>query len=133
MLWRAFGQQLYGSAQWMARRERFATRARSGLGNTAYEAAARRGAAMSLPELMDFALSDGSAPASPGESGMIAVLSHREREVARHLVAGRTNRQIAEALVLSHRTVEGHVEHILQKLRLENRNQVAAALATART
>ncbi|MFC7655859.1 response regulator transcription factor [Pseudonocardia benzenivorans] len=59
----------------------------------------------------------------------MAVLSPREREVAAHLVAGRTNRQIAEALVLSHRTVEGHVEHILQKLGLENRTQVVAALS----
>jgi predicted ATPase/DNA-binding CsgD family transcriptional regulator len=128
VLWRAFGQQLYGSAQWMARRERFATRARSGLGNAAYEAAMRRGAAMGLPELMDFALADGTG-APPGDTGTMAVLSPREREVAAHLVAGRTNRQIAEALVLSHRTVEGHVEHILQKLGLENRTQVVAALS----
>jgi DNA-binding CsgD family transcriptional regulator len=133
VLWRAFGQQLYGSAQWMARRERFALRARSELGNAAYEAGTRRGAAMGMPELLDFALEQ-SAPRIPdGEAELVAVLSPREREVAGHLAAGLTNRQIAEALVLSHRTVEGHVEHILQKLRLQNRNQVAVALAAART
>ncbi|RTL66161.1 MAG: LuxR family transcriptional regulator [Pseudonocardiaceae bacterium] len=130
VLWRAFGQQLYGSAQWMARRERFAVRARSGLGNATYETAMRRGAAMGVPELLDFALSNGR-DREPADTGVLAVLSRREREVARHLVAGRTNRQIAEALVLSHRTVEGHVEHILQKLRLDNRSQVAAALAAS--
>lgn len=133
MLWRAFGQQLYGSAQWMARRERFALRARSELGNAAYEAGARRGAAMGMAELLDLAL-DRSAPDAPeGEVELVAVLSPREREVARHLAAGLTNRQIAAALVLSHRTVEGHVEHILQKLGLQNRNQVAVALTAART
>jgi DNA-binding CsgD family transcriptional regulator len=133
VLWRAFGQQLYGSAQWMARRERFALRARSELGNAAYEAGTRRGASMGMPELLDFALEQ-SAPRIPdGEAELVAVLSPREREVAGHLAAGLTNRQIAEALVLSHRTVEGHVEHILQKLRLQNRNQVAVALAAART
>ncbi|WP_433502552.1 ATP-binding protein [Pseudonocardia halophobica] len=133
VLWRAFGQQLYGSAQWMARRDRFALRARTELGNAAYEAGTRRGAAMGMTELLDLAL-DRSAPDVPeGEIELVAALSPREREVARHLAAGLTNRQIAAALVLSHRTVEGHVEHILQKLGLQNRNQVAVALAAART
>lgn len=130
VLWRAFGQQLYGSAGWMARRERVVLRTRSGLGNAAYEAGTRRGAAMGMPELLDFALAEDAAE-TPQESEVIAVLSRREREVARHLAAGRTNREIAAALVLSHRTVEGHVEHILQKLRLDNRNQVAVALLAA--
>uniref|UniRef100_UPI0015F108E0 ATP-binding protein n=1 Tax=Pseudonocardia pini TaxID=2758030 RepID=UPI0015F108E0 len=127
VLWRAFGQQLYGSAEWMARRERFVLRARSELGNAAWETGARRGAAMGLAELLDFALAEEATELRP-ESDVIAVLSRREREVARHIAAGRTNREIAAALVLSHRTVEGHVEHILQKLRLQNRNQVAVAL-----
>jgi predicted ATPase/DNA-binding CsgD family transcriptional regulator len=129
VLWRAFGQQLYGSAQWMARRDRFALRARSELGNAAYDAAVRRGAAMGLPELLDFAL-DVGGPVAPAEGELTSVLTRREREVARHLAEGRTNREIAAALVLSHRTVEGHVEHILQKLGLRNRSEVAAVMAT---
>jgi predicted ATPase/DNA-binding CsgD family transcriptional regulator len=133
VLWRAFGQQLYGSAQWMARRERFELRARSELGNAAYDAQKERGAAMGMSELMDFAL-DRSEPSAPQQdTALVAALSPREREVARHLARGLSNRQIAEALVLSHRTIEGHVEHILQKLRMQNRNQVAVALATAGT
>jgi DNA-binding NarL/FixJ family response regulator len=121
VLWRAFGQQLYGSAQWMARRERFELRARNELGTAAYDAQKRRGAAMGMAELMDFALDQVSLD-TPQPNAVL---------VAAHLVAGRTNRQIAEALVLSHRTVEGHVEHILQKLQMQNRNEVAIALATA--
>ncbi|WP_344415992.1 LuxR C-terminal-related transcriptional regulator [Pseudonocardia ailaonensis] len=133
VLWRAFGQQLYGSAQWMARRERFVLRARSELGNAAFDAAVRRGAAMTMTELMDFALDRQVAGGPVGDDGVTAVLSRREREVAGHLAAGRTNREIAEVLVVSHRTVEGHVEHILRKLNLRNRNQVAVALLQAGT
>ena len=48
-------------------------------------------------------------------------LTPREREIADLVSAGNTNRAIAERLVLSERTVEGHVRSILAKLRLTNR------------
>jgi DNA-binding NarL/FixJ family response regulator len=53
-------------------------------------------------------------------------LSRREREVAKLVSLGRTNRQIAENLVLSERTVEAHVAHICAKLDMRSRVQVAA-------
>ena len=53
-------------------------------------------------------------------------LSRREREIAGHVAAGLTNREIAERLVLSERTVETHVQHILTKLGFRSRTQVAA-------
>jgi DNA-binding NarL/FixJ family response regulator len=86
---------------------------------------------MGIAELMDFALDQISLATPQPDAVLVAALSPREREVARHLAAGLSNRQIAQALVLSHRTVEGHVEHILQKLQMQNRNEVAIALATA--
>jgi non-specific serine/threonine protein kinase len=49
----------------------------------------------------------------------------REREVARLLAAGRSNREIAETVVISEGTVEVHVKHILGKLDLRSRAQVA--------
>ena len=52
-------------------------------------------------------------------------LTPREREVARFLSQGKSNREIAEALVLSERTVENHVGNILTKLGFESRAQVA--------
>jgi len=52
-------------------------------------------------------------------------LTPREREVARFLSEGKANREIAEALVLSERTVENHVGNILTKLGFESRAQVA--------
>jgi DNA-binding NarL/FixJ family response regulator len=57
----------------------------------------------------------------PGPAGEAAVLTDRETEVLRLVVEGLTARQIAARLVLSPRTVENHVQHLLRKLRLPNR------------
>jgi DNA-binding NarL/FixJ family response regulator len=48
-------------------------------------------------------------------------LTERETEVLRLVATGMTARQIAERLVLSHRTVESHVQNTLRKLQLGNR------------
>lgn len=53
-------------------------------------------------------------------------LTAREREVAALVALGRTNRAIATELVLSERTVEGHVASILSKLGFDTRAQIAA-------
>jgi len=53
-------------------------------------------------------------------------LTHREREVFDLLVAGATNAQIADRLVVSETTVKSHVKHILRKLHASNRAQVIA-------
>jgi DNA-binding NarL/FixJ family response regulator len=53
-------------------------------------------------------------------------LTAREREVARLVAAGNTNRAIAGELVLSERTVEKHVASTLSKLGLTSRTQIAA-------
>lgn len=50
----------------------------------------------------------------------------REREVAELVARGLSNRQIAEALVITERTAESHVQHILDKLGLTSRSQIAA-------
>ncbi|MFG1876621.1 ATP-binding protein [Sphaerisporangium sp. NPDC049003] len=52
-------------------------------------------------------------------------LSQREREVARLVALGRTNREIADVLFLSTRTVESHVATVLRKLGVRSRTQVA--------
>jgi predicted ATPase/DNA-binding CsgD family transcriptional regulator len=54
------------------------------------------------------------------------VLTAREREVAALVAQGLTNRNIAGRLVVSKRTVDAHVEHILAKLGFASRVQVAA-------
>ena len=51
-------------------------------------------------------------------------LTERETEVLRLVAKGLTARQVAERLVLSHRTVENHVQNTLTKLQLHNRAQL---------
>jgi len=55
-----------------------------------------------------------------------ARLSEREWEVANLVARGQSNRQIAAELVVSERTVDTHVSHILRKLTLVSRAQIAA-------
>jgi DNA-binding CsgD family transcriptional regulator/tetratricopeptide (TPR) repeat protein len=52
-------------------------------------------------------------------------LSRRELQVVQLVARGLTNRQIAEELFVSERTAENHVQHILAKLGLRNRTQIA--------
>jgi DNA-binding NarL/FixJ family response regulator len=58
--------------------------------------------------------------------GASARLSEREWEVANLVARGQSNRQIAGELVVSERTVDTHVSHILRKLSLVSRAQIAA-------
>ncbi|WP_190138641.1 response regulator transcription factor, partial [Streptomyces longispororuber] len=66
------------------------------------------------------AAAPGAAARPPGP------LSPRERQVLAELAAGRTNRQIAERLYITPRTVGTHIEHILAKLEVPNRAAAAA-------
>jgi two-component system, NarL family, response regulator len=53
-------------------------------------------------------------------------LSQREVDVLRLIVAGKSNRDIAETLYISLSTVASHVRHILTKTKTTNRTEVAA-------
>lgn len=52
-------------------------------------------------------------------------LTEREVDILQHIAKGRSNREIAEVLVLSEATVRTHVSNILGKLHLANRTQAA--------
>lgn len=67
----------------------------------------------------------GAASADSG-SDEVEPLTAREREVLALVVKGASNREIADALVVSDNTVKYHLKNILQKLHLHNRAQVVA-------
>ncbi len=92
----------------------------------------------SRPEFLDAVRRTGSGDAvfSPGLAGLVLGefrrlasdpapgtprLTEREAEVLRMVGTGLSYRQIAERLVLSHRTVQNHVQNTLNKLHLHNR------------
>jgi DNA-binding NarL/FixJ family response regulator len=59
------------------------------------------------------------------------VLTNRERDILRLIVAGMTNRAIARQLAISNDTVRSHIRHIILKMRVRDRTQ-AAVVATRR-
>ncbi len=60
-------------------------------------------------------------------------LTERERDVAKLVAEGLSNREIAERLVVSERTAEGHVQRILDKLNFRSRTQIAVWDAELKT
>jgi predicted ATPase/DNA-binding CsgD family transcriptional regulator len=102
---------------------------REALGERAFQAEFSRGAALTREEALEYALLERAPAAARGPApfeGRIAPLTRRETEIA-HLVAeGLSNKDIAGRLVISQRTAEGHIEHILDKLGFKSRAQVAA-------
>jgi predicted ATPase/DNA-binding CsgD family transcriptional regulator len=108
-----------------------------GLGQQAFAAAWAEGRRMPLEILIDYALGRVALPAplrlSPaaGKDPGFSPLSPREREVAGLVTQGLSNREIAKALTVSERTVDAHVQHILNKLGFNSRVQIAAWVAAS--
>ncbi|GAA4481610.1 LuxR family transcriptional regulator [Rhodococcus olei] len=95
------------------------------LGAREFDVAVREGRDASREAAVAFAL--GERPCGgPQPTGPATELTRRERQVADLVAKGLTNRAIAESLVISQRTAEGHVERILTKLGFTSRAQIAA-------
>ncbi|BAH51263.1 putative LuxR family transcriptional regulator [Rhodococcus opacus B4] len=89
----------------------------------AFEESRQHGRAMDIDSAMAYALGERPhKPPSPGSHH----LTKREQQVAELIAEGLTNKAIAARLVISQRTAQGHVEHILTKLGFTSRAQVAA-------
>jgi two-component system response regulator DegU len=66
-------------------------------------------------------LHDEMPPLPPDRFG----LTQRELEIINYIACGRTNKEIAEELFISEKTVKNHVSSILRKMALDDRTQVA--------
>jgi DNA-binding NarL/FixJ family response regulator len=62
----------------------------------------------------------------------VAGLSRREREIAALVAHGHSNREIAEMLFLSTRTIDSHVGRILRKVGVRSRTAIANRLTTTK-
>jgi pimeloyl-ACP methyl ester carboxylesterase/DNA-binding CsgD family transcriptional regulator len=65
-------------------------------------------------------------PAAPGSATESSLFTSRELEILQHLARGLSNREIADVLVLSPRTVERHLENIYRKGGFRNRAEATA-------
>ena len=111
-----------------ATNERDLAAVRATLGEEAFAAAWAAGRALGLEAAMAEATTlalGAPSPAAP-EPAVAARLTPREAEVLRLLVDGRTDREIGEALFISHRTVMTHVSNLLAKLGVESRTAAVA-------
>ncbi|MFI8930360.1 LuxR C-terminal-related transcriptional regulator [Streptomyces sp. NPDC053474] len=79
-----------------------------------------------LTESLAAAVAPQVEPQAAAAAGRPGGLSPRELQVLAELTTGRTNREIAERLYVTPRTVGTHIEHILAKLDLPNRAAAAA-------
>jgi predicted ATPase/DNA-binding CsgD family transcriptional regulator len=118
--------------------------ARAHLGEERFAAIWAQGSGMSLDDAVAYALAEEEAPntraavarrqsASPDANQLgpqaHAPLSAREREVVVLIAGGLTNREIAERLVLSVRTVERHIENVYNRLGIQGK--AGRAIVTA--
>jgi predicted ATPase/DNA-binding CsgD family transcriptional regulator/tetratricopeptide (TPR) repeat protein len=114
---------------WQPEHDRAETAARAALGGEAYASAFSQGSELSLEEAIAVALADDpfplGSPLAP-EDDLSAVLTAREREIAALLAQGKSNRQVADDLVISEGTAATHVRNILGKLDFSSRAQIAA-------
>ncbi len=90
---------------------------------------AARGESVVSGEMMGKLVAGVREPAEAPQAGGLALLSPRERELLGHIAAGASNKEIARALGVAESTVKIHVQHILRKLNLSSRVQVAVFAA----
>ncbi|GII53760.1 LuxR family transcriptional regulator [Planotetraspora thailandica] len=129
-VWRVVGVPLSGFGQFTIFHDECVSRAQEALGEQGYRSAAREGAGLPYGEAITYALQEESSSAKPVErTGRLAPLTRRETEIAGLVAQGLSNKEIAGTLIISQRTAEGHIEHILNKLGFNSRAQIAAWLS----
>jgi non-specific serine/threonine protein kinase len=107
--------------------------ARERLGEELFNEAWEEGQAMTMEQALELATREyeheaqGITPPARGRSKkqIAGGLTSREYEIAALIAQGKSNREIADVLVVSERTVEWHTSNILSKLDLQSRSKIA--------
>ncbi|WP_112240664.1 helix-turn-helix transcriptional regulator [Kribbella monticola] len=129
------GQPMLGSLLMIDAHETCERNTLEALGPERYQAAFDRGAAAAVEfdHAISYAVGSDAGVAEPRPAAARpGSLSEREYQVAELVAQGLTNKEIALRLVISRRTAESHVVHILDKLGFSSRSQIATWL-TARS
>lgn len=124
-LWKPLGTFLYGNSSYLGWHEQCEQRIRRSLGDAALADLGRRGSNLSLDQTAAYALGEEISAAAP-TAVPDQQLTKREWEIAELITRGLSNKDIASELVISRRTVDCHVQHILAKLDFGSRAQIAA-------
>jgi DNA-binding NarL/FixJ family response regulator len=86
---------------------------------------AHQGYTQLSPGLMEKLITNVAEKFSRPEPKALSQLSPREREVLQLISSGATNREIAQQLYIAEGTVKTHITHLLSRLNLRNRSQLA--------
>jgi non-specific serine/threonine protein kinase len=134
-LWDLTGGRLSGSAVLDGHHQRAAATAAGALGEPRFTELHAAGAARPLAQVVALAVADADVlPDLPGLRALAEQPGHwtgseeltaRERQVALLVARGLSNKDVADRLVISKRTVDAHVNHIFAKLGLSSRVQLA--------
>lgn len=135
-VWRASGAKVDETTLYQQFDQRAENAVRQAVGDMRFERAFTEGASYSFEQAVGLALGSegqrnaGTKSTSPVvNGGMPRALTRRQTEIAELLAQGLSNKEIASRLVISQRTAETHVEHILSRLGFASRVQVGSWLA----
>jgi non-specific serine/threonine protein kinase len=114
---------------WQVFRDTAMTTLRRRMGESRFARELAAGRALDRAHAMSYALEDGASDVADtvdGPDPNAPRVSPRELEVAALIAEGCSNRQIGERLYLSARTVETHVQHLMNKIGVSSRAEIAA-------
>ncbi|MEJ3747754.1 LuxR C-terminal-related transcriptional regulator [Actinomycetes bacterium KLBMP 9797] len=131
-IWRDVQAPLSGIEFLLACRRTAEARSRARLGDRVFDRIAGEGATLGLALAVEYALGETGDSPVPADRQPATVLTQRERQISDMVAAGLSNKQIAARLVISQRTAESHVQHILTKLGFTSRAQIATWVARRR-
>ena len=103
--------------------------AKEAVGEAGFDAACKAGRQLSREEALRLALGEGAPPDASDSEAAASPLAKREVEVAQLVAEGLSNKQIGVRLFISEATVASHIRHIMDKLGVNSRAQIAVLMA----